>query len=92
MILKTVVKLVNPTVVHIEAEKNEAGGRGYAKNRLVEEAGSGVVIELKNSFYVLTNRHVIKDAQLSDIEIRFADGRISQSDQGLERSRIPTLP
>lgn len=75
-ILKTVVKLVSPTVVHIEAEKRDAG-KGYSRNRLVEEAGSGVIIELKSGFYVLTNRHVIKDAQLKDIEIRFDDGRVT---------------
>jgi len=34
------------------------------------------VIELKDSYYVLTNRHVIKDAQLNDIKIRSSDGNI----------------
>ncbi|HEX4148321.1 MAG TPA: trypsin-like peptidase domain-containing protein [Pirellulales bacterium] len=75
-ILKTVVKLVSPTVVHIEAEKHEPA-KGYGRGRLVEEAGSGVVIELKDSFYVLTNRHVIRDAQLQDIKIRMADGHVA---------------
>jgi serine protease Do len=75
-ILKTIVRLVSPTVVHIEAEKHEAATKGYGHGRLVEEAGSGVVIELKEAFYVLTNRHVIKDAQLHDIKIRSADGNI----------------
>jgi serine protease Do len=75
-ILKTVVKLVSPTVVHIEAEKHEPP-KGYGRGRLVEEAGSGVVIELKDTFYVLTNRHVIRDAQLHDIKIRTADGHVS---------------
>ncbi|HEY5311659.1 MAG TPA: trypsin-like peptidase domain-containing protein [Pirellulales bacterium] len=74
-ILKTVVKLVSPTVVHIEAEKHEAA-KGYSRGRTVEEAGSGVVIELKDSFYVLTNRHVIRDAQLHDIKIRMSDGQV----------------
>jgi len=62
--------------VHIEAEKHEAATKGYGRGRLVEEAGSGVVIELKDSYYVLTNRHVIKDAQLNDIKIRSSDGNI----------------
>ncbi|HWC89693.1 MAG TPA: S1C family serine protease, partial [Pirellulales bacterium] len=75
-ILKMVVKLVSPTVVHIEAEKHEAA-KGYSRGRTVEEAGSGVVIELKDSFYVLTNRHVIRDAQLQDIKIRMADGQVA---------------
>lgn len=72
-ILKTVVRLVSPTVVHIEAEKRETSGS--SRPHTVEEAGSGVVIEFKGKFYVLTNRHVIKDARLADIRIKFADGR-----------------
>jgi serine protease Do len=75
-ILKTVVKLVGPTVVHIEAEKRDTAARGYSRSRLIEEAGSGVVITLKDNHYVLTNRHVIKDAQLQDIKVRLADGRV----------------
>src|SRR5205085_1847068 len=57
-ILKTVVKLVSPTVVHIEAEVRETATRKYGGKQSVQEAGSGVVIELKKTFYVLTNRHV----------------------------------
>jgi serine protease Do len=74
-ILKTVVKLVSPAVVHIEAEKRDVPTR-TGRGRLVEEAGSGAVIEIKNNFYVLTNRHVIKDAQLADIKVRLSDGRV----------------
>ena len=73
-ILKTVVKLVSPTVVHIEAEVRETG-KQFGK-RTVQEAGSGVVVELKKQFYVLTNRHVIKDAKLANIKLRLADGRV----------------
>jgi serine protease Do len=74
-ILKTVVKLVSPTVVHIEAEVKETQSRKYGGKQSVQEAGSGVVIELKKSFYILTNRHVIKDARMPDIKIRTDDGR-----------------
>ena len=73
-VLKTVVKLVGPTVVHIEAKRSE-GGRVYGKTRTVEEAGSGVIIELDRKYYVLTNRHVIRDAALRDINIGLSDGR-----------------
>ena len=72
-LLKTVVKLIAPTVVHIETEKTE-GARGTAR-RLVEEAGSGVIIQLKDRFYVLTNYHVIKGTDLGNIQIGLADGR-----------------
>jgi serine protease Do len=74
-VLKRVVKLVKPSVVHIEAEKAEADSFRPGRKNSVEEAGSGVVIEMGGKFYVLTNRHVVNDAQLSDINIRLADGR-----------------
>src|SRR5688500_12915111 len=56
-ILKRVVKLVRPTVVHIEAKRDSEPGRPV---RDIDEAGSGVVVERNDRHYVLTNRHVIK--------------------------------
>ena len=73
-ILKTVVRLVGPTVVHIKAEKKEEPAR-RTRQEVIEEAGSGVVIDYKGKFYILTNRHVIKNARLPDIQISLADGR-----------------
>jgi serine protease Do len=75
-VIKTVVKLVGPTVVHIKAEKldRSTASRRYQRDT-IEEAGSGVVIDYQGKFYVLTNRHVIKEARVQDIEIGFADGR-----------------
>jgi len=73
-VLKKVVRLVSPTVVHIEARRTE-GNRSYGRSRTVEEAGSGVVVEFDNKFYVLTNRHVIRDAPLGSINIGLSDGR-----------------
>jgi serine protease Do len=75
-IIKRVVRLASPTVVHIEASKTEPiqlryGHRGGG----VEEAGSGVVISLADKNFVLTNRHVIKFADAPRIKIRLADGR-----------------
>lgn len=74
-VLKTVVKLVGPTVVHIKAEKPEPANKQRGQHELVEEAGSGVIIEYKGRTFVLTNRHVIKGAQLKDIYIGLSDGR-----------------
>ena len=75
-LLKRVVKLVSPTVVHIEAEKVGAPTRSYNRARTIEEAGSGVIFQGGNQkFYVLTNRHVIKNAALDRIKINLADGR-----------------
>ena len=65
-LLKKVIRLVRPTVVHIEASKQVAAN-ARAGRKPVEEAGSGIVIEVDSNLYVLTNRHVIDEAQLNDI-------------------------
>src|SRR5204863_1158919 len=57
-ILKRVVKLVTPAVVHIEARRETEASR-TARGEL-EEAGSGVIIKRRGKYYVLTSRHVIK--------------------------------
>ena len=69
-ILKRVVRLVTPTVVHLESKKREPG----SVQATIEEAGSGVLIEIDRSYYVLTNRHVISNAALRDIKIRLHNG------------------
>ena len=77
-LLRRVVRLVGPTVVHIEAIKDEPfadrstkGETRSAKpeSRRVEEAGSGVIVLIGNSNYVITNRHVIHAATMSNIKI-----------------------
>jgi len=73
-ILKRVVRLVRPTVVHIEAGKGrrplQIGGQGR-----VEEAGSGVIARWDGKYYVLTNYHVVRYAELANIMIKLFDGR-----------------
>ncbi|MBM3998080.1 MAG: PDZ domain-containing protein [Planctomycetes bacterium] len=71
-ILKHVVRLVQPTVVHIEAERESRTAR--YDHRTVEEAGSGVVVRLKSRWCVVTNWHVIKESSLDKITLRMADG------------------
>jgi serine protease Do len=73
-VLKTVVRLIGPSVVHIEAKKRSVS-RGTGRRQSVDEAGSGVVIDYNGKYYILTNRHVIKDAANEDIAIQLADGR-----------------
>lgn len=73
-IVKTVAKLIGPTVVHIEADSRPRAGR-YPSSQRVEEAGSGVIVQLKGKYYVLTNRHVIRGASPEGIKINLADGR-----------------
>jgi serine protease Do len=75
-IVKRVVRLVSPTVVHIEAKKNGQRQQNYGPRADVEEAGSGVVIELVGQKYVLTNRHVVRNANRGDINVHLNDGRI----------------
>ncbi len=71
-ILKKVIQLAQPTVVHIEAKKTHDGlGR-----KSIEEAGSGVIVEYNQKYYVLTNRHVIKHASLDNIHIALNSGRV----------------
>ena len=79
MLIKKAIKLVRPAVVHIEAEKTEEGN--YGPRRRVEEEGAGVVFQLNDQFYILTNRHVIVNALDPNINIRLADGRIIQPTQ-----------
>ncbi len=74
-VLKMVVRLVRPTVVHIEADKLDSTLMQYGRKAQVEEAGSGYIVKLNGADYVLTNRHVIKDAAVKDITIKLADGR-----------------
>lgn len=74
-VVKLVAKLVGPAVVHIEADVPPETNGSYGRGRQVEEAGSGVIIELKGDYYVLTNRHVIKSAAPTAIKINLADGR-----------------
>jgi serine protease Do len=73
-VLKQVVRLVRPTVVHIEAEKSDPLAKRYSHHS-IEEAGSGTILQLGDKFYVLTNRHVINSATDNNIHIKLQDGR-----------------
>lgn len=71
-LVKRVVKLVTPAVVHIES-KPLPKFQGVLR---IEEAGSGVVVQLNSHFYVLTNRHVIRHSSPDHIEVHLYDGRV----------------
>ncbi len=71
-LVKRVSQLVKPSVIHIEARKTE---RSRGKTESFDEAGSGVVIELGDERWVLTNRHVIAGASANEILLRTNDGR-----------------
>lgn len=69
-IVKRVVKLVRPTIVHIDAyaATNKSGAS--------DEAGSGIIIKIKDQFYILTNRHVVETSSLEKVKIRTDDGEL----------------
>jgi serine protease Do len=70
-LVKRVVKLITPTVVHIEATPLPRN-RGMLN---IQEAGSGVIVEFGPKYYVLTNRHVIRHSADELIDVHLADGR-----------------
>jgi serine protease Do len=72
-VLKTASKLIGPTVVFIEAERQSRGANGRVQQ--IDELGSGVIIQWKEKYYVLTNRHVIRNSTPETIKINLADGR-----------------
>ncbi|MCP4189434.1 MAG: trypsin-like serine protease [Planctomycetaceae bacterium] len=74
-LLKKVVQLVKPTVVHIESYKTEVNDGQFGSQPTIEEAGSGIIIQLNREFFVITNRHVIADTSLDNIKVRLNDGR-----------------
>lgn len=69
--LAKVASVTSPSVVHIQSQHRTAA-RGS-----VEETGSGVLMSSAKTpgVFVVTNRHVIQDAALADIEIALNDGR-----------------
>ncbi len=80
--VKRIARFVRPTVVHIDAKKRESaplsrssGSKKDLRPVIVEEAGSGVIMERGRRMFVLTNYHVIEDSQLNDIRLE-ADGQV----------------
>ena len=68
-IYKRIIRLVTPSVVHIEA-------RPVLEHRFRSgpEAGSGVIVQFRGRLYVLTNRHVIRRSSASHVMIQLVDG------------------
>ncbi len=78
-IVRKIVKATQPSVVHIEAKKNQklkvsAGTADAHQRSVIEEAGSGVVLQHRNQTFVVTNYHVVEDSDIENIRIE-ADGR-----------------
>jgi serine protease Do len=71
-LLSKIVRLTTNSVVHIQSERRTPRGR------LVEETGSGVVMESSKAkgFFVVTNRHVVDETPLEQVSIHLHDGRV----------------
>ncbi|GIW79899.1 MAG: hypothetical protein KatS3mg105_1706 [Gemmatales bacterium] len=102
-----VAERTSPAVVYIEATKlAEAPSKRGGRKRDIEESGSGVIIRGQGSYryLVLTNNHVIADAEPEQITIHLADGRLfrpariwadPESDVAvlhLDAANVPTAP
>ena len=76
-VMSKIAKQISPSVVHIESIHRTAL-RGE-----VEETGSGVIVRSKHlpGEYVVTNRHVIANAKLSEISVTLVDGRLIHPDR-----------
>ncbi|MDZ7619872.1 MAG: trypsin-like peptidase domain-containing protein, partial [Patescibacteria group bacterium] len=62
---------------HIEAESGPRPSLQFGSRKpQTEEAGSGVLIEYRGEFYVLTNRHVVRNSTPEGIRIYLWDGRM----------------
>lgn len=79
-LLKRLIKAVRPGVAHIEARKEQKSSPTSRRDDsrrpvMIEEAGSGVVVEYGRRFYVITNYHVIENCRPGDVRIEI-DGRL----------------
>ena len=69
-ILKKVVRVSKPSVVHIQSRKILQSG----SRRTIEEAGSGFVIEVNQQKYILTNLHIVFPTVADGVNISLEDG------------------
>ena len=74
-LIRNIVKFAGPSIVHIEATKAADPGKGFASSK-IEEAGAGVIVNLRGNPHVLTNRHVIFPADIRSIRIELNDGTL----------------
>ena len=71
------VDLATPAVVSIRVTQNRPVGRGNRAARVpAEESGSGIIATIAQKQVILTNRHVVEDAELNNTQILTHDRRI----------------
>jgi serine protease Do len=75
--IRDLVRVTRGCVAHIDAKKprnaNTKIESSSAKVAMVEEAGSGVLIEYRERFFVITNYHVVEGADVKNIQVRIQD-------------------
>lgn len=73
---KLIVKLTGPSVVHLasDASPSRQSSSGF-RRRSGDEGGSGVILEWRGRFYVLTLRHVIAAVPAARLRVEFDDRR-----------------
>ena len=75
--IRDLVRVTRGCVAHIDAKKprnsNTKIEPSSAKVAMVEEAGSGVLIEYRERFFVITNYHVVEGADVKNIQVRIQD-------------------
>ncbi len=73
---------ISPSVVAVDAVKppgSQAAEKGPAdKAKVLEESGSGVLVQLerRSGYQVVTNNHVVAQSRPDQITVQLADGRI----------------
>jgi S1-C subfamily serine protease len=76
---QAVIKQVSPAVVAVDAVKPPASD-STTKGKPVEESGSGVIVKLPvvHGLLVITNNHVVGEAEPGKVFVTLSDGRIIQ--------------
>jgi serine protease Do len=92
-LLAKIARLTTHSVVHIQSERRTVRGR------LVEETGSGVIMESGKAkgFFVVSNRHVVDGTEMGNISIYLHDGRVIhptriQTDQATDVAIMRVAP
>ncbi|MCL2710541.1 MAG: trypsin-like peptidase domain-containing protein [Planctomycetaceae bacterium] len=67
-------ELATPAAVNIRVTQNRSGRGG--RRMTVEESGSGIIATIAQKQVILTNRHVVEDAELNAIQLLTHDRKI----------------
>ncbi len=72
--LRSVVEDIQPSIVHIEAQKQSKDANTAGST--ITEAGAGVLLSIADRPAILTNFHVIRESREDAIDIFLSDGRL----------------